>query len=126
MVSDNVFSIKNVPVGCIILSAIALLGAISHPEPTWFVIFGITFVVGVGGFLAEKLVRRYEADKLVESEQIRLRREKERTRQKEKIHAQKVSAEDLKTQRESMRNQRAEIKQKTTIIDNASKFLRGL
>jgi hypothetical protein len=125
MVSDKIFSIKNVPVGCIILSVLAILGAISHPDAIWFAIFAITFTVGVVAFFAEKLVRKYEADKLVESEKIRLRQERERTKQKEKTQAQKMNAEALKTQRESMRNQRAEIKQKTTIIDNASKFLRG-
>ena len=127
-VPNELFSIKNVPVGCIILSAIALFGWISNTnEKLLLGIFAVTFLIGIALQLISVYIDKYNADKIVEAEKIKSDRQKTQAKHREKQSTTKLLTESQKTHREQLRSQRAQLNRDNTSIDNAWKtFRRGI
>ncbi len=109
-----------------IVSAIALLGAISQPQMSFLLpASALAFICGLITFGINTWIRKYNADTRVEAEKLKLERERERTaREVRKISGQ-LDLENIKTSRENVRKQRSEIARNRVITDNFLKGIRG-
>jgi len=123
---EKILTIQNVPAGCMIVSAIALLGAISQPQMSFLLpASALAFICGLITFGINTWIRKYNADTRVEAEKLKLERERERTaREVRKISGQ-LDLENIKTSRENVRKQRSEIARNRVITDNFLKGIRG-
>lgn len=123
---EKILTIQNVPAGCMIVSAIALLGAISQPQmPFLLPVSILAFLFGLITFGINTWIRKYGADKRVEAEKLKLAREKERTFREAHRMSGQMNIENMKTGRENVRKQRSEIAQNTVVTDNLLKGIRG-